>query len=217
MNDGETYHFIEVRYRNGNEGFVDDVTLNELIASKRIQQFYRPSEQKWVDVDVGPARRGANGYRGPERRASEKNAQEKKERPRGLLGGLFRRRKHVVPRPLISAREWFARGLVLLHSNGDCMGAVRAFAQSIQLDPTYERAYLNRGLAYEELGNLQQAIEDYTQAIDLASDDAKLFYVRGLAFRRLGMDAEAIGDLTRAADLGHWPAHDGLKPIGYSL
>ena len=216
MNNGETYHFIDVRYRNGNEGFVDDVTLNDLIASKRIRQFYRPFEQRWVDVDADPVRRGANRYRGPERRACQKNAQEKKERRRGLFGRLFRRRKHVTPRPL-SAQEWCDLGFVLLHSNGDCMGAVRAFAQSIQLDPTYERAYLNRGLAYEELGNLQQAIEDYTKAIDLASDDAKLFYVRGLAFRRLGMDAEAIGDLTRAADLGHWPAHDGLKPIGYSL
>jgi Flp pilus assembly protein TadD len=107
--------------------------------------------------------------------------------------------------------------LVLLHSHGDCEGAVRAFAQCIQLDPTYERACLDRGLAYEGLGNLQQAIEDYTKAIDLASDDAKLFYVRGLALRRLGMDAEAIKDFTRAADLGHWPAHDELKSIGCSL
>jgi len=112
MNDGETYHFIEVRYRNGNEGFVDDVTLNELIVSKRIRQFYRPLEQRWsmsTLVPPGGCER-IPGFRNEEH--PRRMPQEKKERPRGLLGGLFRRRKHVVPRPLISAREWFARGLV---------------------------------------------------------------------------------------------------------
>jgi tetratricopeptide (TPR) repeat protein len=215
MNNGETYHFIDVRYPNGNEGFVDDVTLNELIASKRIRQFYRPFEQRWVDVDTDPIRRGANRYRGPERRASEKNAQAKKERPRGLLGSLFKRRRYVAPRPL-SAQEWFDQGFVLLQTTDDSMGAVRAFACSIQLNPKYERAYVERALAYERLGNMQQAIEDYSSALLLNPSDAKLYYMRGLAFRHVGMDPEAVADLKKAADLRFRAAHDVLDSLGIS-
>ena len=215
MNNGETYHFIDVRYRNGNEGFVDDVTLSDLIASKRIRQFYRPFEQRWVDVDTDPTRRGTSRYQGPERRASETNAQEKEERPRGLLGSLFRRHKHVAPRPL-SAREWFDQGFVLLQTTDDCMGAARAFACSIQLNPTYERAYVERALAYERLGNVQQAIEDYSSALLLNPSDAKLYYMRGLAFRHLSMDPEALADLKKAADLRFRAAHGFLDSLGIS-
>jgi len=215
MNGRETYHFIEVRYRNGNEGFVDDVTLNDLIASKRIQQFYRPFEQRWVDVDVDPVRRGTSRYRGPERRASGKDGQEKEERPSGLLGSLFRRHKHVATLPL-SAQEWFDQGFVLLQTADDCLGAARAFACSIQLNPKYERAYVERALAYEKLGNVQQAIEDYSSALLLNPSDAKLYYMRGLAFRHLSMDPEALADLKKAADLRFRAAHGFLDSLGIS-
>jgi hypothetical protein len=41
---------ISVRYLNNREGLVDDVTLNDLILTGRIRQFYRLSEGRWVDV-----------------------------------------------------------------------------------------------------------------------------------------------------------------------
>ena len=100
MSDRDVCQFIEVQYRNGSEGFVDDITLNELIVSNRIRQFYRPFEQRWVDVDLDPVRRGTNRYRGPERRAPAKDDQLRNKRAGGLLGRLFRRRrKPVRPRP----------------------------------------------------------------------------------------------------------------------
>jgi len=67
MEDQNAYRLIQVRYRTGREGLVDDVTLNELIESDRIRQFYRPTEGRWVDIHTGPVRRGVRRYRGPER------------------------------------------------------------------------------------------------------------------------------------------------------
>ncbi|HOD36632.1 MAG TPA: hypothetical protein PLR20_12625 [Syntrophales bacterium] len=60
--------WIRVRYRNNREGLVDDVTLNELIVSKKIKQFYRPSEKRWVNIETDPVRRTPRLYSGSERR-----------------------------------------------------------------------------------------------------------------------------------------------------
>jgi tetratricopeptide (TPR) repeat protein len=212
------YNLIQVRYLNNVEGFVDDVTLDELIESKRVSHFYRPAEDRWVDVSVEPVRRREEANKiGRFRRASdweagEEEEQEKKEKPRGILSKIFDRRKeHIKPKKQVSAQEWFEQGFVKLHTTDDCEGAVRAFARSIQLNPTYERAYVNRGLAYERLGNVQQAIEDYRRAIFVNPDDAKVYYLRGLAFKRLGMTAEAVADIKKAAGLRYRPAYDFLK------
>jgi len=48
--------WIRVRYRSNREDLVDDVTLNELIVSKKIKQFYRPSEKRWVNIETDPVR-----------------------------------------------------------------------------------------------------------------------------------------------------------------
>ena len=64
------YQLIRVLYWNGKEGQVDDVTLNELVRSNRIKQFYRPFEDRWVDIGVDAVRRSETQYGGPERRVS---------------------------------------------------------------------------------------------------------------------------------------------------
>ena len=198
------YPFIEVRYRNDARGLVDDVTLDELIESKRIKGFYRPSERRWVNIHQDRIRgKGKTNVEGFLRRASDQ--QERGEEVAEL--------EHTLPSKM-GAQEWFDKGFVTLHTSDDCEGAVRAFALSIQLNPAYARAYVNRAQAYERLGNVQQAAEDYSRAIALTPDDPKLYYLRGLALRRLGMGKEATEDLKRAADMRYRPAFSLLKSIG---
>ena len=219
MQGKDRYQLIQVRYRSDREGHVDSITLNELIESKKISHFYRPSENRWVDISVDPLRRrGETKVTGRFQRASdwEEKDEEKEEKPRGLFARLFRRkRKPPTPKEL-SAREWLDQGFVLLQTTDDYEGAIRAFAHSIHLNPRYERAYVNRALAYERLGNVQQAIEDFTRAVFVNPDAAKVYYLRGLAFRQLGMDAEAVADLKKASDLRYRPAYDFLKSMGMS-
>jgi tetratricopeptide (TPR) repeat protein len=200
------YKLIQVKYRNNREGIVDDVTLNELIASSKIKQFYRPSEDRWVNIDYDSIRMQENGYMGLERREALKEKKEKKS-----ADFLSRLRNRKTPEKPLTAKEWFEKGFALLHSKGDCYEAIRALAISIQLDSTNTRAYLNRGMAYERMNNLQQAIEDYSRAIELFPQDAKVYYMRGALLWRFRSDQDAITDLKVAADLHYRLAIDFLK------
>jgi len=208
------HNLVQVRYRNNREGLVDDVTLNELILSNKIKQFYRPSENRWVNIDYDLIRAKSEGYKGPERRAVKKTAKEtaKEEEPVSLMSRFLRRKPKEEPKEKPpTSQDWFEQGYSLMYATGDYQEAIRAFASSIQLDPANARAYLKRGMAYERINNMQQAIDDYSKAIELVPKDAKAYYMRGMLFRRFGKDMEAISDLRTSAELGYKLAKDFLN------
>ncbi len=206
---------ISVRYRNNREGLVDDVTLNELILTGGIRQFYRLSEGRWVDIEIDPVRRSEAGQPGLGRRVTDKKQESlPPASPKRFLDRLRKppMQTPVPPGPL-TAREWFDQGFLLLFTSDDIPGAIRAFAMAIRLDPDYARAYLNRGMAYERIGNLQQAVEDFSKAIDLEPEEGKIYYIRGVAHRHLGMAKEALEDLRKAATLGYRSARETLRSM----
>ena len=207
------HQLVQAQYRNRRAGPVDDITLDELIASKRISYFYRPSEHRWVNVTVDPVRsRGDGRSTGFMRRASDRaeydqNKDAVEETPRRSFSTIFRRHKgHAPSERTLTSRDWFERGLWEWRTADNCSEAVRSFALCIQLDPFYAQAYVHRGIAYQSLGNLEQAIEDYSRALLLDPANGKVYYLRGLALRRTGMDEEARSDVKKAADLGYAPA-----------
>jgi hypothetical protein len=59
---------LHVQYKDFNYDFVDTRTLDRLLEGKRILQFYRPSEKRWVDVYRDPIRGKGGNYSGPDRR-----------------------------------------------------------------------------------------------------------------------------------------------------
>ena len=200
------YKLIQVRYRNNREGLIDDVTLNELILERKIRQFYRPSESRWVDVEKDPVRVKSNGFMGPERREALRPV--KKEKPPGMISKLLRRKK---PEKAPSAEEWFEQGFVLLHTTDQYREALRAFASAIALNPGDARAYLNRGMAFERLDNIEQAIADYNRALELSPRDAKIHYIRGITYWRKDQAVEGLRDIRLAAELGYRQARNFLK------
>ena len=200
------FKLIQVRYRNYREGLIDDVTLNELIRERKIRQFFRSSESRWVDVEKDPVREKSSGFMGPERREALRPT--KKEKPPGLISKLLRR-KEVKKLP--SAEECFEQGFVLLHTTDRYQEALRAFASAIALNPGDARAYLNRGMAFERLDNIEQAIADFTRALQLSPRNAKIRYIRGITFWRQGRTEEAMKDIRVAAELGYLSARNFLK------
>jgi len=64
---------LRVQYRNEKYDYVVPETLDELIMTREITRFYRPSENDWVDVDRSPLRGMAivMPYIGPERRSGQ--------------------------------------------------------------------------------------------------------------------------------------------------
>ena len=66
----------------------------------------------------------------------------------------------------------------------------------------YATAYLDRGKAYRNKGDLDKAIADYTEAIRLNPKLTGAFGCRGLAFEKRGDFNQAIADFTEAIRLG---------------
>ncbi len=59
-------------------------------------------------------------------------------------------------------------------------------------------AYNNRGLAYQEKGEVVRAIADFTTAIKFNPNDARVYNSRGVAYARKGDKDHAIADFDMA-------------------
>ena len=59
---------IEVEYQGGSHPFVDDHSLEGLIKSNQIKQFFRPSEKRWITIGIDAVRSWKDNYCGRERR-----------------------------------------------------------------------------------------------------------------------------------------------------
>ncbi len=59
---------LHVQYKNGSDGYVDANTLDRLLLGKTLEQFYRPSEKRWVNVYRDPIRGLGGDYSGRNRR-----------------------------------------------------------------------------------------------------------------------------------------------------
>jgi hypothetical protein len=62
---------IYVQYQDHSYDVVDAHTLDTLLAGKDLRQFYRRSEERWVNVYHDPIRGLGGGYSGPNRRQSQ--------------------------------------------------------------------------------------------------------------------------------------------------
>ena len=63
---------LRIRYPNLDFDYISAHMLDNLINSKKIIQFYRPSEERWADIERDPTsirRTGRHRYDGVERRA----------------------------------------------------------------------------------------------------------------------------------------------------
>ena len=52
---------------------------------------------------------------------------------------------------------------------GDFQGAIASFQEVLKIDKTFGPAYLNLGLAYNELKQYERAIPSFTKAVELDS------------------------------------------------
>jgi len=209
----ELMQLIQVLYRNNRGGPVDDITLDELIRLRKVTHFYRPSEERWVDIFVDPVRGRDHRHHaeGSKRRFIDREEDDEQKAGEEESDGFFRRvrmrfKKHP-PRKALSAEGWLKRGFQIRLNTDDHVGAARAFALAIRLSSQYQEAYLHRGLVYEELGNFQQAIEDYRVAVTLDPKDGKTHNPRGRLLGRPDVTVKAIAGLRRAADLQRASSH----------
>ena len=65
---------LHVQYQDLQYDYVGPWILDRLIANKRLRQFYRKSEERWIDVHHDPIRGIGGKYLGPDRRKRNKGA-----------------------------------------------------------------------------------------------------------------------------------------------
>ena len=107
----------------------------------------------------------------------------------------------------LQARAWFSIGSLLGEGEGaDWEAVLDVYTKAIELNPTDAKAYNNRGVAKDSLGQYDAAIADYDRAIELNPTDAKAYYNRGNAKDELGQYDAAIADHDRAIELN--PTYD---------
>lgn len=85
--------------------------------------------------------------------------------------------------------------------NGDTDGAIAAFDQAIARDPRLSRAWLNRGLAWQQKGDLDRALADLDRAVRLAPRDPGGYRQRAQLLRQRGETRRAAADEARADEL----------------
>ena len=81
----------------------------------------------------------------------------------------------------LSAEQWFEQG----YKHDEAKNHDEAFycySEAIRLKPDYAHAFMNRGNARRDKGDLESAIKDYNEAIRLKPDLAAAFNNRGVAY-----------------------------------
>jgi tetratricopeptide (TPR) repeat protein len=77
--------------------------------------------------------------------------------------------------------------------------SIELWSHVIRVTKDNALAHVNRGTAYDDLGNYQFAIEDYNEALRLKPDDADVYYNRGNTYASgLGRHERAIEDYNEA-------------------
>lgn len=84
---------------------------------------------------------------------------------------------------------------------GEFEKALQDFNAAIASDPTFLRAYLNRGGVQFQKGELELALEDCNHALELAPSSPEVLRNRALVFRKMGKLEEAAADEEKASSL----------------
>jgi hypothetical protein len=72
--------YIRVVYKTNKFDYVSSALLDGLIRMEKITKFYRPSEERWINIRFHPIRGRGGKYQGPNRRKVVKSKEQKAEK-----------------------------------------------------------------------------------------------------------------------------------------
>ncbi len=96
-----------------------------------------------------------------------------------------------------SAKSFYKTGLEF-SENKNYNDAITQFTKAIDIEPDYANAYIERGRAYKQQGQIKKASEDFDRATIFITNDEELFYESAQLFYDLGEYKKAIEKLDRA-------------------
>ena len=130
--------------------------------------------------------------------------------PASQLAALETSQKSVTPsRPVAHYATLFDDALSSQKS-GDYQHAISLYTEAIQLNPLLASAYVNRGVAHQNMGAIGPALQDYNAALDL-KPISEAYNNRGNVFFKEGDYDRAATDFMNALELdqGNAFAHFG--------
>ncbi len=78
--------------------------------------------------------------------------------------------------------------------------AIEAYTRAIKLDPKSAKAFVGRGVAYNELGEHKKAVKDFTKAIELDPTDSYPFEQRAAIYGNVYRDERKAAADRKAAE-----------------
>jgi len=99
-----------------------------------------------------------------------------------------------------SAKQYFKAGEDFAKAN-NYADAIIQFTKAIELDPDYDKAYIQRATAFSRSGDHKSAAEDYDRALAFESKDQEIFYFAGLEWHLFGDNPIALDRLSMAIQM----------------
>jgi tetratricopeptide (TPR) repeat protein len=85
----------------------------------------------------------------------------------------------------------------------NCKEGIKYLDKVLQMDAKYRRAYYNRAICRDKLGNSQGAIDDLDIQISLDNTDPDYYHNRAVIKLQLGDTTDACNDFKKSYDLGN--------------
>jgi tetratricopeptide (TPR) repeat protein len=79
--------------------------------------------------------------------------------------------------------------------------AIEQYTKAIELDPDYDKAYIQRAISYNGLNDFENAASDFDRAIVFNEKDADLYYFSGQAYHLQGQNDIALSKLNEAIEM----------------
>jgi len=95
------------------------------------------------------------------------------------------------------ANEYFNKGL----NATDLYQKIEFYSKSIELNPNYTDAYINKGITLDDLGKSEEAIKCYNKSIELNPNDSLAYNNKGITLDDLGKSEEAIKCYNKSIEL----------------
>ena len=100
----------------------------------------------------------------------------------------------------VAAEAAYTRGRELFRQS-DFAGAIRAFDESLRLNPGHATSHLARAITRDRAGEPRNALADYAEVIRARPQDPTAYLSRGQIYHELGEYDQAITDFGRAIEL----------------
>ena len=97
----------------------------------------------------------------------------------------------------LTANDWFEKGLAATEADDQ----IACYSFSLQLDPSLDGAYNNRGSAYVKKGDYDRAIADFSRALQIVPNNALAYNNRGAAYNNKGDLDRAMTDFNRTLEI----------------